>query len=87
MKGVIDTVFNPLLNWLNGIFNSIMNLSVPLSHPLNLSKYLGLFSYLGPTWTSFVTTACALGFIYLVAYLIVAQRGLLIKFKDMIKWW
>uniref|UniRef100_UPI00196789A6 hypothetical protein n=1 Tax=Escherichia coli TaxID=562 RepID=UPI00196789A6 len=76
-----------LLNWLNSVFTTIKELSVPLARPLDISQYLGVFGYLGPFWISFITTACALAFIYVVSYLVVSQRGLIIKFKDMIKWW
>lgn len=87
MKGLIDTVFNPLLNWLNMVYNSLMELSVPLARPIDIGQYLGVFAHLGGGWISFVTTACALAFIYVVCYLFVAQRDLLIKFKDAVKWW
>lgn len=87
MRNLIDTILNPLLNWLNSVFTTIKELSVPLARPLDISQYLGVFGYLGPFWISFITTACALAFIYVVSYLVVSQRGLIIKFKDMIKWW
>lgn len=64
-----------------------MELSVPLARPLDISQYLGVFGYLGPSWIAFITTACALAFIYVVTFIIVAQRGLVIRFKDLIKWW
>lgn len=87
MKGIIDTIFKPILNWLDMIFTSIRELSVPLAHPLDISQYLGVFGYLGPAWISFITTACALAFIYVVCFIVVAQKGLVIKFKDLVKWW
>lgn len=87
MKGLIDTIFNPVLNWLNSILSSIMSLDVPFSHPLDIAKYLGPFSYLGNNWISFIVTCAFLAFIYVVTYIIVSQQGLFSKFKDMVKWW
>lgn len=87
MKGVIDTVFFPILNWLNQIYSSIMNLIVPVSRPIDIAQYLGVFAYLGPYWITFITTACVLAFVYMVCFLVVAYNGLFIKFKDTIKWW
>lgn len=87
MRNFIDTVFNPLLNWLNSIYNNLSELSVPLSHPLDISKYLGVFALLGGGWISFIVNVCLMAFIYIVCFIIVAQNGLYLKFKDSIKWW
>lgn len=84
---LIDTVFLPVLNFLNSLYNSIKELSIPVSRPINISKYLGVFGYLGPSWVLFIVNGALLGFIYIVCYLFVAQRGLFSKFKDTIKWW
>lgn len=87
MRNFIDTLFYPLLNWLNGIYTNLSSLSVPLSHPLDIKKYLGIFSILGPGWVSFIVNICLMAFIYMVCFMIVAQQGLFVKFKNTIKWW
>jgi hypothetical protein len=87
VRALIDTIFSPVLMWLTGIFESIQKLSVPLAHPLDIGMYLGPFVLLGPAWITFISTACALAFIYVVAFIVIAQRGLFIRFKDVIKWW
>jgi hypothetical protein len=87
MRALIDTVFNPVLNWLNKISSYILHLSVPVARPLDISQYLGPFALLGPYWISFITTVCALAFIYMVCFIIVASQGTFIKWKDTIKWW
>lgn len=87
MKNLIDTIVYPLLNWLNNIYNSLSELSVPLSRPVDIAQYLGVFAYLGSGWISFVVNVCLLAFIYVVALLLVAQHGLFIKFKNTVKWW
>lgn len=87
MRNLIDTIFGPVLNWLNNISQSIRDLSVPVSRPLDPSKYFGYFGFLGSHWITLITTVMTLGFIYLLLYLIVTNIGLLIKFKNMIKWW
>jgi hypothetical protein len=87
MRNLVDTIFGPFLAWLDSIISKINSLSVPLARPLNLSRYFGYFDMLGPHWKTFITTLCVLSFIYLVTYIIVANLGLIMKFKNAIKWW
>lgn len=87
MRDLIDTIFHPVLGWLEGIITNIHRLSVPLSHPIDFGNYAGYFGILGPYWSKFVTTGFALAFIYFVVYLVVSNIGLFAKFKNMIKWW
>ncbi|AHM67482.1 hypothetical protein PPSQR21_038440 [Paenibacillus polymyxa SQR-21] len=87
MRNFVDSIFGPILGWLNGIAVSLSDLSVPLSRPLNFSKYFGYFSFLGSTWMTFITTCCTLAFIYLIVYIIKTQWGLILHVKDLIKWW
>lgn len=87
MRDLIDSIFSPLLLWLTDIYSRIHELSVPLARPINLSNYFGIFNFLGPTWTSCITTIIALAVIYFIVYIIVANIGLIIKFKNMVKWW
>jgi hypothetical protein len=87
MNDLIDSIFAPLLGWLTDLYNRINSLSVPLSRPLNLSNYFGYFSLLGTAWTTVITSIIALAAIYFIAYVIVKNIGLIIKFKNLIKWW
>jgi hypothetical protein len=87
MRDLVDSIFTPLLLWLTDLYNRIHELSIPLARPLNLSNYFGYFNFLGPTWTSCITTVIGLSVIYFIAYVIMANIGLLIKFKNMVKWW
>lgn len=87
MIALVDSIFSPVLAWLGSIYSSISNLSVPVSRPLDLSKYFGVFGYFGSAWIDFIKTVCALAFIYGVCYLVVTQIDLFRKFKDVIKWW
>lgn len=87
MRAIIDSILGPVLQWLASISSYINQLSVPVSRPIDLSNYLGYFGMLGPYWLSFIQTVIGLAFIYMIAFIIVTQQGLFIKFKDMIKWW
>lgn len=82
----IDTLFNPVLDWLVSIKDLLKELSVPASRGINIDYYLGPFARLGG-WTVFITTVIGLSFIYVVSYIICAYRGAFIYFKDTIKWW
>jgi hypothetical protein len=87
MRALIDSVFKPVLNWLQNIYDSISDLIVPISRPLNVDNYFGVFGYFGSGWQDFAETVCVLAFIYVVCYVIVTQIELLRKFKDLVKWW
>ncbi|MNW41495.1 hypothetical protein D3C74_186340 [compost metagenome] len=87
MRNFIDTIFNPVLGWLQSISDGLRSLSIPVARPIDFGKYLGHFSFLGSKWITFITTICTLGFIYLILFFIVSNIGLFRKFKDMIKWW
>ncbi len=87
MRALIDTVFNPVISWLQSIITYIDSLSIPVSRPFNVDYYFGYFALFGDGWLYFIRTVCTLAFIYGVSYLIVTQMGLFTKFKDMIKWW
>jgi len=87
MIALIDTIFAPVIAWLVSIQNAIKQLSVPVSHPFNLGQYLGPFQYLGPYWITFITTACFLACVYMIAFIVVSYRGMYISFKDSVKWW
>ena len=87
MKNLIDTIFSPVLLFLNSISDSLRSLSVPLARPLDFGKYLGHFTFLGPVWITFITTVCTLGFIYFLVYFIVNNMGLFQKLKNFIHWW
>ena len=86
MHNLIDSVFAPLLIWLTAIGDRLHKLSVPVAKPLNLNNYFGVFLFLAQ-WMKLVTTICGLSFIYLITYLIMANIGLIVKFKNLIKWW
>lgn len=87
MRAFIDTIFSPVLGWLQSVITTIDSLSIPFSRPLNISYYFGYFSMFGNGWVFFIKTVTTLAFLYGVSYLVVTQIGLFIKFKDMIKWW
>lgn len=87
MRSLIDSVFTPFLSWLESIYTYLFQLSVPLARPLDLSNYFGYFKFLGVHWMNLINTICALGFIYLITYIIIANIGLIIKFKNLVKWW
>lgn len=69
------------------ISDQLRYLSVPVSHPLDFSKYFGYFSFLGPKWTLVISTICGLAFIYFLVFFIMNSRGLYQKFKDSVQWW
>ncbi len=87
MRGLIDTMFSPVLGWLYSIVSAIQSVIVPAARPFSLSDYFGYFDFLGPAWKTFITTVCTLGFIYLLIFFIMSNIGLFRKFKDILFRW
>lgn len=89
MRGFVDTIFSPILNFLNGIFNNLTSarLSVPRGKLFDVFDYFNYLGMFGPAWRNFVVTVAFLSFIYLILYLILNNIGFFIKVKDAIKWW
>lgn len=87
MRNLIDSVFAPVIGWLQMIIDNLRGVSVPLSRPFDLSNYVGYVSIFGPYWEMFVKQALLLLVVYLITYVVINNMGLIIKFKDMIKWW
>lgn len=87
MINLIDNIFSPILGWLNQVYSYLVHLSVPLSRPLNLSNYFSIFNFLGPVWTTCITTMISLTVIYLVLMVIIRNIDAIIKFIQLIKFW
>ncbi|MGH0854843.1 hypothetical protein ACRS52_21340 [Bacillus cytotoxicus] len=87
MKSVIDTIFNPIFDWLNKVFESIMKLTVPVSHPVNPHGFFKPFAMLGHGWIIFVSTACVLAATYGVLFIVMSFKHGVIEFKVFVKWW
>ncbi|GAB6454366.1 MULTISPECIES: hypothetical protein [unclassified Bacillus cereus group] len=87
MKSVIDTIFSPIFGWLNQMFNSIMKLTVPASHPINPNSFFKAFAMLGNGWVIFVSTACVLAATYGILFVVMAFKHGVVEFKVFVKWW
>lgn len=87
MKDIIDTIFDPLIQVLNQIITLFSDLSVPASRGLNISDFLPQIGLLPNGWIIFVETIIMLSVIYMITYVIMAYKGLFLKFKDAIKFW
>lgn len=89
LRGFVDTIFSPVLNFLNNIFNILTNarLSVPRVGLFDIFDYFPYFNMFGPGWRNFVVTVAFLAFTYIILYLIMNNLGFFSKIKDAIKWW
>jgi hypothetical protein len=88
MKSVIDTtIFSPIFGWLNKMFDAIMKLTVPASHPINPNSFFKAFAMLGNGWVIFVSTACVLAATYGILFVVMAFKHGVIEFKVFVKWW
>ncbi|MCU4936939.1 hypothetical protein P9027_31440 [Bacillus thuringiensis] len=87
MKSVVDTIFAPILGWLDNIINAILKLTVPVSRPINPNSFFKSIAMIGHGWTLFVSTACILAATYCILFVVVASKNLVIDFKRIVKWW
>lgn len=87
MKSLIDTIFGPVLGWLVQARGWLSQASVPVSRGLHLENFLGPLKLLGPVWSAFIGTVVVLAVTYTILFLVLANRGMVVKFKDTVKWW
>lgn len=87
MKAVIDTLFNPILSWLQSIREYLTNASVPFSQSLDLGNIFAPYSILGPQWQLLITTIFALAFIYFIILIVSNGIGLIERLRGSVKWW
>lgn len=87
MIALIDTIFNPVIGWLDSIRSILLKASVPSQYRLPIGNYLRHFALLGPGWMAFIGSLVVLSAIYGYVYVASSGIGLFERFKNIIKWW
>lgn len=86
MIAVIDTVFSPVLNWLNALRDYLLQASVPVSRPIEFANVFSPFAMLG-SWSVVVSNIFVMVFVYCIVYVVSNGIGVLESFRNVIKWW
>lgn len=89
MRGFVDTIFSPVLDFLKQILSNLVSarLEIPKGKLFDVFDYFPYFSMFGPGWRNFVVTVAFLSFTYLILYFVLNNIGFFLKLKDAIKWW
>lgn len=87
MKALIDTIFNPIIAWLNSIQDYLSSASVPLSQQLPIHNLFAPIAMISPAWALVITNIFAMAFIYAIIYIVSNATGLIERFRGIAKWW
>lgn len=87
MKALIDSIFNPVIDWLNSLQATLMNASVPLSQQLPITDLFAPIAMISPSWALVITNIFAMAFIYAVIYIVSNGTGIIERFRNSVKWW
>lgn len=87
MTNFIDSLFNPVVAWLDMIIGKLNEIGTIAAKGVRLSDYFGFFNLLGNAWTSLIMQfVAALTFVFIL-YTIKHYSRVLLWFKSLIKWW
>lgn len=87
MIALIDTIFAPVLNWLNQIFNYLTTVNIPTFHALNLGNIFRPLNMISPAWSFLISNVFIMAVAYLIIHVVMSGTGLYSKFKNAVKWW
>ena len=87
MIALVDTIFDPILGWIDKVIEILQMAIVPVARPFDPSDYLGIYGQIGQGWIGFITSGLVMCFIYVVIYIVMAKSGVYLKFKKSVKWW
>lgn len=87
MINFIDSLFAPILQFLDLMAARIAGIGSIAAKGIRLDDYFGFFSLIGPEWTGVITSLItAILFLYTLEA-IQSQSGVLMWFKKLFKWW
>lgn len=87
MTNFIDSIFAPVLQFLNMIISRLNGIGTIAAKGVRLDHYFGFFSVLGPAWTGLITSFLAAFTFVFILYMVQKYSRVLLWFKDLIKWW
>lgn len=87
MTNFIDSLFAPILQFLDLIYGKLSSIGTVAAKGIRLDHYFGVFAILGPAWTSVITSLITCLIFLFILSMIKRYSGVLLYLKDLIRWW
>lgn len=87
MINFIDSLFAPVLQFLNMIISKLGELGTVAAKGVHLDNYFGFFAVLGPSWTGVISSLITALIFLFILYMVQKYGRVLLWLKDLIKWW
>lgn len=87
MIALIDTIFNPLINWLNQIQAYLQQASLMNNYQIPLANIFAPITSLSPAWAMVVSNTMFMVFIYGVLLVVNNGKEMFTSFVQAIKFW
>lgn len=87
MIALIDTIFNPVINWLSLLKNYLLQARITDSFGLSFSNVFAPITALSPSWAMVVSNVMVMIFIYGVLFIIHNGKDAFVSFVQAIKFW
>jgi hypothetical protein len=83
----VGNIFAPVVQFLDKSINQLTALGTLSAKGVRLDHYFGVFGVLGPEWARVISTFLGCLMFIFILYTIQKYSGVLLWFKDLIKWW
>lgn len=87
MNNFIDSLFAPVLQFLELIITKLGGIGRIAAKGIRLDDYFAIFGILGPEWAQVINSLLAALLFTFILYMIQKYSRVLLWLKDLIKWW
>lgn len=87
MSKFVENIFSPVVQFLDKSINQLSALGTISAKGIRLDHYFGIFGVLGTEWARVISTFLGCLLFIFILYTIQKYSGVLLWFKDLIKWW
>lgn len=87
MSRFVGNIFAPVVQFLDKSIHQLNNLGTISAKGVRLDHYFGIFGVLGPEWARVISTFLGCLIFLFILYTVQKYSGVLLWFKDLIKWW
>ena len=87
MRNFIDSLFNPMSQFLQSIKTNLLQYSIQKNMLIDLDSFFSPFALLGPSWVLFIKTFVGSLFGITMLLIAIGLRGVYLYFKEGVKLW